>query len=432
MSWSSIVPIIIVTILIALNGLFVAAEFAIVGVSKAELARRGFERRRSVVLARAILRDPRQQDRFIATAQLGITAASLGLGMYGEHMLAEWIAHQLESLEVGRMLAAHTIASILAITILTYFHIVLGEMVPKALALQRARETVLWIVPVMRVIQLVLWPLVITLNGIGNAVLRLFGIERSASTESYRTPDEIAFIVQESQTGGLLRGESAEVMREILEFSELTAGEVMVPRVRVTGVPIGSDTAFLRTLLHDEPHTRYPVYDRTLDRTLGVLHVRDIMQLLESGAAVTPDIVRPAPFLPATATVERVLAAMREVRAQIAVIMDEHGGTAGIVTLEDLFEEVVGDLTERPGEEEHIRTDVGGRLLVDGNARVTDVGEELGVTLEHDDVDTVSGLVLALLNRPPVAGDCVVFDGVRFCVTHVREHGVETCSVELV
>jgi CBS domain containing-hemolysin-like protein len=431
MSWSSLIPIGIVALLIVLNGLFVAAEFAIVGVSKAELARGLPDRRRAVRMARAILRNPQQQDRFIATAQLGITAASLGLGMYGEHMLAEWFAHHLESLGAGRWVAAHTIASVLAITVLTYFHIVIGEMVPKAVALQRARDTTLWIVPIMRVVQLAVYPLVIALNGLGNAVLRLFGVQRSASHESYRTPEEIAFIVQESQAGGLLRGEAADVMRELLEFSELTAGEVMVPRVRVSAVPLGATPDDLTALMRATPHTRYPVYDQTLDHILGALHLRDILQLLTTDAAVSADNIRPVPFVPATATVERVLAAMREHRVQLVVVMDEHGGTAGIVTLEDLFEEVVGDISERPGDVFDIHRDDAGRLVVDGNVRVTDVGEELDVTLEHEDVDTVSGLVLALLERPPVPGDCVEYDGVRFCVTSVREHGVGTCTVEL-
>ena len=201
-------PVLIIAALIALNGLFVAAEFAIVGVSKAELANLKRERRRSVRLARWILGDPRRQDRFIATAQLGITAASLGLGMYGEHVVAEWILHSFSNRGWFSLATAHTIASILSVAVLTYFHIVLGEMVPKSLALSHARSTVLWIAPVMRTVQLVFYPIVVGLNGLGNALLRLFGVDRSrAGVEQYRTPEEIAFIVRESEAGGLLRRE---------------------------------------------------------------------------------------------------------------------------------------------------------------------------------------------------------------------------------
>ncbi len=420
-----VVPLVIIVVLIALNGLFVAAEFAIVGVSRAEIehgARRG---NRASIVVRGILSDPRRQDRFIATAQLGITAASLGLGMYGEHALASWFAVLLEDLGAARWVAAHSLASVLAVAFLTYFHIVLGEMVPKSVALQRARSTILGIVPVMRAIQFVFYPVVLLLNGIGNGLLRLVGINRAESTvESYRTPQEIAYILNESQAGGALRKESAEVMRELLEFGDLTAAEVMVPRVRVVGIPLDAGPDVLHETLRSAPHTRYPVYRNTIDDITGVLHVRDVLRRVREGSGTSASLARPVPFVPETASVDEVLATMRRVRSQLAVVMDEHGGTAGIITLEDLFEEVVGDITERPDELPEITPAGPGRVRADGAARLEHVGEELGVVLEHEEVDTVSGLVLALLGRPPRVGDVVVFHRVQFEVTAVRGHGV--------
>lgn len=433
MSWSSLIPIGIVFLLIALNGLFVAAEFAIVGVSRAELARAGRERRHAVRLARSILRDPQRQDRFIATAQLGITAASLGLGMYGEHVLAEWIYTRLDALGSPSWLAAHSVASALAITILTYGHIVIGEMVPKSLALQRARDTVLWIAPIMRVIQLALYPFIIALNGLGNGLLRLVGVNRAqAGMEHYQTPEEIAFIVQESQAGGLLRREAAHVVNELLQFGELTADAVMVPRVRICGIPAGVGPEFMTALLRDDPHTRYPVYEGSLDSIIGSLHVRDLLNLHEKNELVGAQHVRPVPFVPGTARVDRVLAAMREKRAQLAVVMDEHGGTAGIITLEDLFEEVIGDITERTGEAPYIDREADGTLLVDGSVRLDEVGEALGVVIEHDAIDSVSGMVLELLGRPPVVGDTVRYEEAMFTVVDVHERGVRSCRVTLI
>ncbi len=230
----AIMPTIIVTVLILLNGLFVAAEFAIVGAPRATINRLAHGGNRWARLVKRILDDAREQDRFIATAQLGITLASLGLGMYGEHLLAEWLAEQFEHWGWGRWIAAHTLGSITAIAFLTYFHIVVGEMVPKSLALSRADRTVLWIAPVMRLIQFVFYPLVVLLNGLGNGTLRLMGVRRQVgAAESVRTPDELAYIVRESQAGGMLRRASATMVQELLEFSELTAGQVMVPRVRV-------------------------------------------------------------------------------------------------------------------------------------------------------------------------------------------------------
>lgn len=425
-----LVPILIITVLILLNALFVAAEFAIVGAPRAAIERRAAEGDAIARVVAGILRDPRRQDRYIATAQLGITIASLGLGMYGEHVLAEWIGHWLDGLGPLKAPAAHTLASILAVAILTYFHIVVGEMIPKSLALQSADRAALLVTPVMLVIQRVVILPVMALNGIGNWLLRLAGINRFvASGEHYRTPEELQFIVRESQAGGMLRSESADVVQELLEFGELTAGEVMIPRVRVVGIPAGAPSEEMLRILRTTPHTRYPVFEGSLDHIVGVVHIKDILRRMPNRRALRPSEVREVPFIPETAGMDVVLGAMRRVNSQMAVVMDEHGGTAGVITIEDLFEEVVGEIEEgwvhRPGADR----DPTGRLRVEGTMRISEVGEELELVLEHPEVDTVSGLVLALLDRPPVIGDTVEWDDVRFEVTATEGHGVTECAV---
>lgn len=421
-------PLVIIAILIVLNGIFVAAEFAIVGVPRTAIDRRAARGNRVARIVQGILGDPRRQDRYIATAQLGITLASLGLGMYGEHVLAGWIAGVLESWGPPRWIAAHTIAAVVAVTVLTYFHIVVGEMVPKSFALQHAEATVLWITPVIRAIQLALYPLVMALNGIGNGLLRVVGVRRHAGgAEHVRTPAELAYIVRESQSGGLLRRGAAEVVQELLDFSSLTARDVMVPRVRIVGLPIGSDREQVRRVMRRAPHTRYPVYDGTLDRIMGMLHVKDIIRDVARGESVTAERLHPVPFVPETSSMDHVLGAMRSVRAQMVVVMDEHGGTAGIVTLEDLFEEVVGEFSEDPDAAVEIRLDQRGQLHVAGTARLEDVGQALARSLDHQDVDTVSGLVLSLLGRPAAVGDVVMHGGVRFEVVRLEGRGVAEC-----
>jgi CBS domain containing-hemolysin-like protein len=427
-----LVPILIITVLILLNALFVAAEFAIVGAPRAAIERRAAEGDAVARVVLGILRDPRRQDRYIATAQLGITVASLGLGMYGEHALAEWIVHWLEGLGSLRTAAAHTIASVLAVAILTYFHIVVGEMIPKSLALQSAERSALLVTPVMLGIQRIVILPVMALNALGNGLLKLVGINRFAATgEHYRTPEELQFIIRESQAGGMLRRESADVVQELLEFGDLTAGEVMIPRVRVTGIPVGASAEQMLDTFRRSPHTRYPVYDGSLDQIVGVVHIKDILRRIPNRRALRPQEVREVPFIPETAEMDTVLAAMRRVNSQMAVVMDEHGGTAGVITIEDLFEEVVGEIEE--GWTQHERPemyrDADGRLIAEGTVRIEEVGEELGVVLEHEDVDTVSGLVLAELDRPPQVGDVVEWDDVRFEVTAVEGHGVKSCVV---
>lgn len=420
----TITAVVIILILIALNGLFVAAEFTIVGAPKTAIDRLARQGNRAARAVARVLGNPVRQDRFIATAQLGITAASLGLGMYGEHLLAEWLAEHFARLGIGGVAAAHTVASIVAVAMLTYLHIVFGEMVPKTLALQQAQRMALWIVPVMRVVQFAVYPLVLVLNGIGNALLRLMGIRRErVSQEHYRTADELAYLVRETEAGGLLRKESAGVVQELFKFGELTAEEVMVPRIRVIGVPLGAGREEIRSVLHDGSHTRYPVFRETVDEIVGVVHVKDLLRCLSTGQRVMEGQIRAAPILPVTARTHQVLAAMGEQRSQLAVVIDEHGGTAGIVTIEDLFEEVVGEFGEGPAGAE-ISGAGQGSVRVAGTVRLSEAGAALGRILSHDEVDTVSGLVLALLGSAPRVGDVVVYDGVRIEVQAVRRRGV--------
>ncbi|HET6230602.1 MAG TPA: hemolysin family protein, partial [Longimicrobiaceae bacterium] len=226
------------------------------------------------------------------------------------------------------------------------------------------------------------------------------------------------------------RAESAEVLQELLEFGDLTAGEVMVPRVHITGIPVGASFAEATAIIRSAPHTRYPVYRGSLDDIAGMVHVKDLFRRLRNRRAVHENDARPVPYVPETATIDRVLAAMREARTQMAVVMDEHGGTAGIITIEDLFEEVVGEIEEGSTHPAEVSRDPAGRLLVAGTVRIEEVGEELDLVLEHDEVDTVSGLILSLLGRPPEVGDTVTYDDVRFEVTRVEGHGVGEAVVE--
>jgi CBS domain containing-hemolysin-like protein len=426
---TSLLPIAIILILILLNGLFVAAEFAIVGVPPASIERLAAQGHRTARLVRWILHDPGRQDRYIATAQLGITGASLGLGMYGEHVIAEWLSRFLESHGASAWFAVHGTASALSIVILTYFHIVLGEMVPKSLALLNAERTVLWIAPPMRWIQFLFYPLVVGLNATGNAILRLMGIHREISRSHYHTPEELEFIVRESEEGGLLHAEAGKILRGLFEFGDLTAGEIMVPRVRVLGIPIDASSAQIAAVVQASNHTRYPVYKGDLDHIVGVIHIKDILRLALAGGTLEENSIRQAPYVPETAELDTVLTSMRQSDVEMAVVMDEHGGTAGIIALEDIFEEVVGDIEEGITKPADIIREGEGRWRVSGTVRLDEVGEVLDMTLEHEEVDTVSGLVLMLLDRPPLVGDAIVFDQVRFEVIAVAGHGVGACLV---
>ena len=419
----------IITVLILLNGIFVAAEFAIVGAPKAAIDARAAQGDRLARLVQRVLRDTQLQDRYIATAQLGITLASLGLGMYGEHVLADAIYDALDSSGAPALIVSHGVASVTAVAILTYFHIVVGEMVPKSLALQQAERLACWITPPMLWTKNILYPFVVTLNGLGNKLLKLIGVNRQAqNAEQYYTPEELQLIVQESGELGILRTESSEMLQELFEFGDLTAGQVMVPRVRILGIQVGMPPGAIRELLADQTHTRYPVYEKDLDHIVGMVHIKDLLRLLVHEETITAAHARAVPVVPETAELDSVLTVMRRDRTQMAVVIDEHGGTAGVVTLEDLFEEVVGDIEEGPSAGQ-VHRDRQGRLRVPGTMRIDEVGRHFDLDLEHEDVDSVSGLILTLLGRPPVVGDSVKWERLQFEVMAVKGHGVEEAAV---
>jgi len=423
------IPVLIIAALALVNALFVAAEFAIVGAPRANVDHLAAQGSRLAARVARILADPRRQDRYIATTQVGITAASLGLGMYGEQVIAGYIEVWLAPLDAMRLVASHALASGIALGILTYVHIVVGEMVPKGLALQSAMRTSMYVSPVIEALAVALLPLVVALSAAGNGLLAIIGIKREQNeAERYHTSEELQFIIEESHERGLLRGESGRILRELFEFGNLTAGEVMVPRVRLVGIQVGTAIDDAQEIIRKSPHTRYPVYSGDLDHIEGSVHIKTLLRHIVAGTPVTTRDARSLPHVPTTTPLDEVLAGMRRARAHMAVVMDEHGGTAGVVTIGDLFEEVVGDIDEDRGRPP-ISKDALGRVVVRGTVRLTSAGEALGMTLEHPDVQSVSGLVLALLDRPAQLGDVVTWGHVRIEVTAVAGRGVAEAAM---
>ena len=422
-----LVPLLVILGLIAANAAFVIAEFSLVSAPRAAIKRRARQGEARAALVEHILEHPRQRDRYLIMSLLGVAAASLGLGMYGEVVVAAWLGSALRALGWA---GAGVVGSALAVVVLTYLHIVLGEMTPKVLALRQGEQAALWVLPAARVAQWVLLPLIVALNGIGNGVLRLFGIRRLTQDYSY-TADELRYIVEESSETGSLREEAGEIMLELFDFGELTVASVMVPRVAVQGIERSASHQEIIDLILAQRHTRYPVYEEDLDHIVGHVHVKHLFDRLLHGRPLSPvDYALPTPFVPATTTLDEVLARMRQQRVQLVVVMDEFGGTAGIATIEDLFSEVVGvpaAVTEAP----EIEPLPEGRYRVAGTVRLEQLAETLGAPLTEEGVTTVSGLVLDLLGRPARVGDEVTFRGYQFTVTEVVEdRGVAQCLVQ--
>lgn len=420
----TIAAVIVLTLLfVAINGVFVAAEFGLIASPKPALERRSSHGDHLARRVLDVLTSPARQDQYVATAQLGITLASLGLGMYGEHELARIFEAHLHGFSLATEAA---LATTLALAILTVVHIVLGEMVPKGIALQNPERTATVAHWPMQAMLVVFYPFVALANATARLCLRLVGIRRARNAhEQVYTPEELQLIVEESQRGGALRGESANILHELFEFGELTASQAMVPRVRVVGIPVGATPDTLRRIILKNRRTRYVVYDGDLDHIVGVLHAKDLLRLLVQNAPVTATELRRIPVVPESASLDDVLATLQRDRAHVAVAIDEHGGTAGIISLEDLFEEVVGDIDEGAPKTPAIVASPDGSLRVAGTVRLDELGQHFDLDLEHEEVDSVSGLVLARLGRPPVVGDTVEYDRIRLEVTATSGRGVQ-------
>lgn len=421
------ITFVITTVLIVLNGLFVAAEFAIVGVSATVLRSAASKGDKAACALLRIKESAVLQDRYIATAQLGITLASLGLGMFGEHQLSLALREPLSNIGVSGV-AVNAVATGIALTILTYFHIVLGEMIPKAMSLNHSIPTAKFVSTPMRAFQFVMFPLVVGLNGIGLGVLRLLKVKREdSSADAHYSPEEIEMVVQESTQEGIMQGDQAQLLHEVLELGELSAADVMVPRVKVVGVRRGATDDEVRTLLSNTPHTRYPLYDDSLDKVVGVVHIKDLLRYSAEEALAVAETRNP-PHLPESVPINDVLLSMREYRTQLAVLIDEYGGTSGIVTINDIHEEVVGQIKELADSAEGLAAQ-GGAMVVPGTLRLDELSDLVGSPVAYEDVESMSGLILILLRRPARVGDVVRYQNLEITVISVMGKGVEWCSI---
>lgn len=430
-----ITTIMIILLLIILNGLFVAAEFALLGAPRAALEQMGASGNMVARHMAVVLKTPKLQDRYIATAQLGITFASLGLGMYGEHTMAVWIHDWMASWgwELWGLvdwLVAHGVSSLFSVTLLTYLHIVLGEMVPKALALQYAARLCLVIAMPMYVIQFCLYPLVVGMNILGNTLLGLFGVNRNESKSYYHSVEELQYIIEESHENGALPAESGRIMDGLFDLDELYVHQIMTPRVRMDAIPEGADHEQIRSIVRETRRTRYPVYRGDLDHIIGMVHARDLYRIMIRGENLTSEYIHAIPKVPKTVKFDSVVEIMRRNNVRLAVILDEHGGTSGLLTLTDVFSEVMEWDRERIKALNDLKPGaIGFSCDVSGFARIEELADALDMDLQCKGIDTVGGLILNLLQAPAKEGDVVGYRGLELKVTKTADGGVERCTV---
>lgn len=423
----------IITVLIILNGLYVAAEFSIISISQVQLKQQAKEGNSMADRYLQIVTNSANQDRFIAVAQMGITLASLGLGMYGEHTLAGWLAPYLHSWADMQEAAAHTTATILALLFLTFWHIVAGEMIPKSLALNypMATATLMWWP--MRVSALVLAPLGWILNGIGNTLIRMLGFPVSKDETPVYSPDEMRMVFDESREGGLLPVEQHRLLERVIDFGERPLRLIMVPRTQVVGFNGSSTVAQALDILKIEEYSRYPVFEGDKDNITGVVHVKDLFSALRKGEFERPvrDLQHRIPNFPESMLLDEAMDVLRKESAHFAVVVEARGGTAGIVTVEDLVEELFGEILDEFDQSEvgkFIR--IRNRWKVNGQASLEDFRETTGWELTvNPGIDSVAGLILDLTGGVPKPGVSIDYQGLRFTVDKIDQKTVDWCIV---
>ncbi len=411
-----------VLLLVAGNAFFVAAEYALVTARRTrlqELAETGNRR------ARIALRIMDSPVRFIGTVQLGITAFSIALGAVGEPIVEHWLDDPLLSSGV---------AFILAFGVVTYLHVTLGELVPKAISLSKNESTALWVALPIEAVYIVCYPIVWFLQASANAFTRLFGIQPAPAGVIAHTEEDIRMIVAEAEDTGVIKEEEEEMLYKVFDFADKEVADVMVPRPSVVALSIDLPPEECLAAVIESPYTRYPVYRGSLEEVVGILHVRDLFSAMnEQGLANVKieAILRTAPFVPETKDLAAMLAEFRRANQHMAIVVDEYGTMVGIVTLEDLLEEIVGEIEDEfdlPDESVERLDD--GRLRIHGTFPIDDFNEQFGQSLPIEDYHTVGGFVFGLLGRAPEPGDEVEYDGVRFKVLAVEGSRIERLEVE--
>ena len=400
-----------VILLVAANAFFVAAEFALVASRRTRIdamIRRGDAR------ARTAKRALQSLDRYISGTQLGITLASLGLGWIGEPALASTIEGLFQGLPgpLDRV-ATHGVAVAIAFGVITFLHIVLGELAPKALALLHPEQTSRWVAGPLILFTTATNPFIWALNGTANAILRLFGARAPGEHERVHSPEEIMMLVEQSKETGDIAAQNARMIEGVFEFTEKTARDVMTPRTAIVGLPVEATLAEAADIVANAGRSRYPVYRDTLDDILGTVHAKALIAGLRADPTVTVEMVmRPTFFVPGTREVEDVLADMKRQKVHIAIVLDEYGGTAGLVTMEDLLEEIVGpiyDEYDRAPDAAAAAPDA--TPVLAGSAEIRDVNNAHGLALDDADYTTIGGLVFGMLGRLPKVGDVVSVKG---------------------
>jgi CBS domain containing-hemolysin-like protein len=412
--------LIAVGVLILLNAFFVAAEYGLVTARRTRIIELHHEGNRR---ARDVLRITSDPPRFIAAMQLGVTLTSLAIGALGERALAD---------ALGNVMAT-VVAVLLAYFVLTFLHVVIGELVPKGIALGHSEGTALFVSGPVRGFFIVFRPFIWFLQKSTEVVLRWLGLRPPSPEDDVLSEAELRMVVSQSTRHGEIEQQEQEMLYKVFDFADKEASDVMVPRPQVVALSVDLPPEQALEAVMDSPYTRYPVYRESLDDVVGILHVRDLFSALrERGMheVKVDEITRPAHIVPETKDLAALLAEFRRTNQHMAIVVDEYGEMEGIVTLEDLLEEIVGEIEDEfdlPDESvEQVDDDT---VRIDGTFPIDDFNERFHTNLPDEDYHTLAGFVFGLLGRQPGVGDDISHDGMRFDVLEVEGSRINKIAV---
>lgn len=411
----------IVFVLLLVNGFFVSAEFAIVRARRAKIEQLTKDGNVDAKLALKALED---MNFFIAAVQVGVTIASIGIGWFGSPTIEKMMDPILSNLPSSYVYLTHTITAVVAFLVVTFLHVVIGEQVPKCIALQYPEKISLYVAKPMDIFMTISKPFVWVLNVACNAILRLFRIPVSTARVVH-TIEDLDLMVNTSYDEGVLNETEKDMIHNVFKFSDLTAREVMIPRTDMVCVPIGMSIEELNKVATENQYTRYPVYDGDIDHITGLIHVKDLYSLsIKDEVCPIEKIQRKVLLVPETITMDNLVREFKKNKSQMAVVVDEFGGTSGIITLEDVLEEIFGDVQDEFDEESEfdIKEIKPNHYLANGMMRLDELANYFDLPddkLEDDDVDTIAGLVVKELGRLAQLDDVVKYHEFTFTVKEV-------------
>jgi CBS domain containing-hemolysin-like protein len=421
-----LLDVLLTIFLVLLNGFFVAAEFAIVKVRASQVELKAKTGNQSAKIAKNILAN---LDAYLSATQLGITLASLGLGWIGESVVTKIIIAVIGVFGATISDAlAHQIALPVAFISITILHIVFGELAPKSLAIQRPVTTTFAVAIALNVFYIVFRPFIWVLNGFANFILKKVGISPIHGHEVH-TSEELQLLLDQGKESGALDSSEHELIKNVFDFNDRTVKKIMIPRTSVVAVDINTPYKDLARFVINEGYTRIPVYKNSIDEIVGYIHAKDLLiKELKEQIIKISDVIRPVYFIPESKKIADLLAEMKNKKnPNIAIVLDEFGGTAGLVTMEDIIEELVGEIQDEHDEEIPKVTKLSdGEYLIDALSTISDVNEHLPHPLpENDDYDSVAGLMNVIFEKIPELGEEIQFAGYRFIVTQKKRNNVE-------